>query len=99
MDWLRGEKMSDRKRCPHAEARFCPLYHAAHHPSAGLHCMDREMNGVNGCAVDRGKIDYDQTYLALAVRYPRIVAECEWIEAKEASRAQRDRNMRLNGIH
>lgn len=99
MHWLRGEKESDRKRCPHADVQFCPLYHAAHVPTDGLHCIDDQLNGSNGCAVDRGRMNYQQVYIALAINHPKLVAECEWLEAKLVSRAQRDRNMRLNGTH
>lgn len=96
---LQGERHSDRKRCPHAEIKYCPLYHAAHEPTNGLHCIDEDSDGFNGCAVDRGKLKYSQAYAALTINHPRIVAECEWIEAKELRGRQIDRNIRLNGIH
>jgi hypothetical protein len=96
---LRGERTGDGKRCPHGDVKFCPLYHAAHEATGGLNCLDLEANGWNGCAVDRGKLKYDQVYAGLAIAFPRIVAECEWVEAKELRGRQIDRNIRLNGIH
>lgn len=97
--YLQGERSSDRKRCPHADVRFCPLYHAAHEPTDGLHCLDEASDGFNGCAVDRGKVKYEQVYVALSINHPRIVSDCEWSEAKETRSRQIDRNIRLNGVH
>jgi hypothetical protein len=87
------------KRCPHADIKHCPLYHAAHAQTDGLHCVDNVADGFNGCAVDRGALKYDQLYAALVINHPVIVAECEWIEAKDLRGRQIDRNIRLNGIH
>lgn len=96
---LQGERATDRKRCPHEQIKYCPLYHAAHESTGGLHCVDADADGFNGCAVDRGKLKYDQVYAGLNIAFPRIVADCEWVEAKELRGKQIDRNVRMNGIH
>lgn len=96
--YLKGERDSDRKRCPHVETKYCPLYHAAHEP-IGLGCDDGKLGDHDGCAVDRGALKYAQAYAILNINHPRIVAECEWNEAKETRGRQIDRNMRTNGIH
>lgn len=83
-------------KCPHDEARFCPLYHAAH--EGGGHGCDDGRLGEGGCAVDRG-LDYDRAYVRLCLAKPQLVAECEFKELEEARKQQRARNLRAVGLH
>jgi hypothetical protein len=51
------------------------------------------------CMVENGSMNYDFALGKLRAHRPRLVAEFEWAEAKEKMSEQRNRNMRLNGIH
>lgn len=83
------------KGCPHRDIRFCPLYHGAHIGGPG--CDDGQL-GNGECAVARG-MDYAAEKERLRVREARLVAELEWREAVEESKAQRLRNMKAAGLH
>ncbi len=84
-------------KCPHANVVHCPLYAGAH-VGGGPSCDDGHLD-TQLCAVDRGVIDYRTTVEALRAKHPRLVAECEFYEAAAQSKEQRDRNLRLNGVH
>lgn len=84
------------KRCPHTDIRFCPLYHAAH-MDGGFGCDDGRLD-EGGCAVSRGW-SYARALARLDAAMPRIVAEMRWKEEAAEGRLQRDRNMRLLGLH
>ena len=79
---------SEDTKCPHADIRFCPLYHAAHE-CIGIGCDDGKL-GQGGCAVDRG-MDYHKE---LGKLNPKYVALVKWKEEAEQIRLQRARNMR-----
>lgn len=86
------------KRCPHAaDVQFCPLYIASH---TGKHigCDDGHL-GEGYCAVDRRLMSYKAEVERVRVVCPGLVEMAEWNEAAERTRAQRARNLRLNGIH
>ena len=82
--------------CPHENIVYCPLYLASHE-AGGFGCDDGQL-GYGGCAADRG-LDYAATIERLRAHNPRIIADCEWRQAVDEGRAQRDRNMRAAGIH
>lgn len=48
--------------------------------------------------VDRGA-DYAGMVAELRARFPRLVAEAEWMAEAEQIRQQRARNLRAAGIH
>lgn len=89
-----------RRRCPHEDIRFCPLYHAAHGGA--------EFNGAKGCvdtdaepwacAVDQGRMDYVRAAGAMRARVPGYIEQLEWTHEAEQSAEQRKRNMRAAGI-
>ncbi|WCK01039.1 hypothetical protein [Agrobacterium tumefaciens] len=85
-----------KKRCPHADIRFCPLYHAAH-MEGGYGCDDGRLD-EGGCAVSRAW-SYDHALARLEAAMPRLVAELRWKEEAAEGKLQRDRNMRLLGLH
>ncbi|AVX04289.1 hypothetical protein MXMO3_01764 [Maritalea myrionectae] len=78
------------------EVQFCPLYLAAHYPGYGC---DGGRLGESLCAVDTNDIDYADELGRFKAAYPREVALLEWERSKRELKAQRDRNMRLNGVH
>jgi hypothetical protein len=82
--------------CPHGSSIWCPLSVAMN--AAGLPNCDDGRLDQGGCAIDRGA-DYHQLLGALTTKDPRLVAECRWHEQLEQRAAQRERNLRLNGIH
>lgn len=85
-------------RCPHRDVRHCPLYHAAH-MAGGFGCDDGKIDHAGGvCAVARG-LDYRQRVEMLRVKCPGVVEQCEWNEALSGRKAQRTRNLTVNGIH
>jgi len=83
------------RKCPHADIRDCPLYHAGH--EAGLPtCIAGDW--AYGCLVEQGA-SYDGILVRLRGVEPKLVAVIEW-NADARSRAdQRARNMRAAGIH
>ncbi|MQB09681.1 hypothetical protein DXT96_07410 [Agrobacterium sp. ICMP 6402] len=85
-----------KQRCPHADIRFCPLYHAAH-MDGSFGCDDGRLD-EGGCAVARGWA-YDRAVARLDAAMPRLVAELRWKEEAAEDRLQRDRNMRFLGLH
>lgn len=85
------------KKCPHADIRFCPLYYASH-TAWGVGCDDGKTNGHDGCGVSRS-YDYGQMLAALYRVSPGMIAECATAENVEASRQQRNRNMKAAGLH
>lgn len=85
-----------REGCPHADIRWCPLYHAAHE-GWGLGCDDGGL-GDGNCAVARGQ-DYARSIGKIRTLHPGYVERIEWNEDAEAIAQQRERNVRLNGVH
>lgn len=84
--------------CPHASIRFCPLYVAAHDgeiSTLGCIAVDDEFY----CEVARGRWDYTAAVDRLYKRAPELVQACRRDEAHREAREQRQRNLRLNGIH
>jgi hypothetical protein len=86
--------------CPHADIRFCPLYHAMHEGRcAGYSCDDGQLGPMpTGCGVTRG-ISYAAAIKGLLRVAPEVVERCRAAEADAASRAQRERNMRSAAVH
>lgn len=89
--------MTEERKCPHADIRHCPLYEAMHIAGA-TSCDDGHLEGWQGCAVDRGA-SYAALVGTLMASHPRIVAQNQWDEQLAVRRRQRDRNLRLNGVH
>lgn len=85
-----------KRRCPHDDVRFCPLYIAAHAGNAPS-CDDGGM-WDGGCAVDRG-MSYARQVELLRVKCPGMVEQAAWSEDIDKRGAQRLRNLRQNGIH
>jgi len=84
--------------CPHAaDIVYCPLYLASHIPDGGG-CADNRLD-EGGCAVTRGKLDYQEAVTRFATRFPRAFAIQRFHEEHEAAQRQRRRNMEVNGIH
>lgn len=82
--------------CRHNDIRDCPLYHGMH-VTGGPSCWSARMD-EGECAVSLGA-NYDGLVEALRIKHPKLVAECEWNAAVRASKAQRERNLRLSGVH
>lgn len=86
------------KTCPHKDVQFCPLYVAMHLASAiKLSCNDGRL-GEGSCAVVR-KMDYDTAIAKLEAHQPGLVAERRFAEEAAEAKEQRNRNMRLLGLH
>ena len=85
------------KKCPHTDIRFCPLYHASH-TAWGTGCDDGKATGWDGCGVSRA-LDYGALLAELVKISPQMVALCAFQENAEASKQQRDRNMKAAGLH
>jgi len=86
------------KRCPHPNVVYCPLYAAAHEPD-GLGCDDGNLAEHEGCAVDRGVMDYNAGVAALCRVRPDTVRERAEAENAAMARQQRQRNLRAAGVH
>lgn len=84
------------RACPHNPSTWCPLSVAMNAPGRPS-CDDGKLD-QGGCAVDRGG-DYHQLLGELMAVDARLVAECQWYAALWERQAQRDRNLKLNGIH
>ena len=83
-------------KCPHDRVQFCPLYVAGH--VGGLPtCMGKW--DEEGCDVDHGRADYCKLVVELFRADPKMVAECAEGQNRFEAKEQRDRNMRLSGIH
>lgn len=82
-------------KCPHDDIMYCPLYIAAH--GTGLGCDDGRL-GEGGCAVDRG-MSYRAERELIRTKKPGLVEQAEWNEDLARRTAQRQRNLRVNGIH
>lgn len=89
-------KSDVEKKCPHADIRHCPLYHASHTASGGGCDDGKLMEG--GCGVSRA-YDYGTLLAALAKISPDIVTECAFSENAEMAKAQRARNQKNIGLH
>ena len=87
---------SKASRCPHDDVRHCPLYEAMH-ASELPSCDDGQLE-LGTCAVSRGA-SYAELVGQLMAKAPRMVAQNKWNEDLARRRVQRDRNMRLNGVH
>lgn len=87
----------DERKCPHHNIVHCPLYLASHE-GQGFGCDDGRLEPWGGCAVDRGA-DYGAMVAKYAAVNPQAVAECAFMEAEEARKQQRARNMRAAGVH
>jgi hypothetical protein len=84
--------------CPHADVRFCPLYHAAHMAEArGLSCDDGQLGGGE-CAASRS-VSYARCVEHLKAKCPGLVEQLAWREEAERTTSQRKRNLNRNGIH
>jgi hypothetical protein len=86
-----------KPRCPHADIQHCPLYIAAH-TAKGIGCDDGKWEPGAGCAISRGK-NYRAEVERVRMIEPGLVERAEWNESAEKAKAQRARNLRLNGIH
>lgn len=84
-------------KCPHERIEHCPLYVAAHETDE-FGCDDGRLGDHEGCAVDRG-LDYGQAVARLCKANREIVQECAERESLHMKIEQRNRNMRVNGIH
>lgn len=84
------------RNCPHEDIQFCPLYVAAHE-TAGLGCA----KGLTeeGCGVANGVLDYGRQLARLVAADPEMVTERAMAEFEAERKAQRARNLRVNGIH
>ena len=84
-------------KCPHDLIQFCPLY-AGMHIDNGPSCWPKNNDLEKGCAVDQGA-----SYATLLARFerahPDIVKERAAAERHHHASEQRDRNLKLNGIH
>lgn len=85
------------RRCPHEQAQFCPLYWANHDGSMPFGCDNGDF-GSGECAVARG-MNYEREVALMRVKHPGFVEQCEWQAALYERQSQRERNLRLNGIH
>ena len=85
-----------KKRCPHDDVQFCPLYVASNVGAGG--CDDGNLARMS-CAVDRGTINYSKEVAKLAKTDKQLINDCDDREWRAQSKAQRKRNMRMNGIH
>lgn len=88
-------------RCPHDHVQFCPLYVVAHEQRAELlrlTCCSGDML-MEGCAVERGTMDYRRQVALVASIDPRMVATVRFNEEARAAKDQKARNLRLAGIH
>lgn len=83
------------KHCPHSNVEHCPLYHAAHY--GGLGCDDGEL-WQGTCGIARG-VSYSQQLELIKVNLPGVAERCAWNEDLANRKAQRSRNLMLNGIH
>ncbi len=83
------------RKCPHAKIQYCPLY-------VGMHIVDGpscwHKNLEDGCAVDHGA-SYEDLVAAFFRAHPADFAEITLAERASESREQRQRNVRLNGLH
>lgn len=84
------------RKCPHDRVEHCPLYVAAHE-AGGFGCDDGRLQ-EGGCAVDRG-MDYGSAVARLCRANRELVQECAERESLWLKTEQRNRNMRVNGIH
>lgn len=85
-----------KKRCPHEDVQHCPLYVASN--GAGGGCDDGGLAEMR-CAVDARKINYNRAVARLSKADRALVNDCAMREMRSRSKAQRERNMRMNGIH
>lgn len=83
-------------KCPHADIRFCPLYHASH-TAWGVGCDDGKASGWDGCGISRA-LNYGRLIAELSRVSPQMIAECAFAENAEASKQQRNRNMKAAGL-
>ena len=81
------------RSCPHAEIRFCPLYHAAHEGQG--HGCDDGRCAEGGCAAVRG-LDYAA---AVARLDPVKVGVLLLREESERRRVQHQRDTSRLGAH
>lgn len=84
------------KKCPHADIRFCPLYHASHE-ATGHGCDDGRL-AEGGCGTSR-TYNYGTLLAALVKISPGLVAQCALLENAEMPKAQRARNQKNLGLH
>lgn len=82
-------------KCPHTAAQFCPLY-VASHIGDGSGCDDGRLE-EGGCAVSRG-MNYAAEVGRVRSADPTMVANLVFAEVGSEIRAQRARNLRVNGI-
>ncbi len=85
-----------RRRCPHAEIQFCPLYVAAHGAS-GLGCDFPDPDHCDWA----GRSSYQVAIKRLA-EHPAgrdAILACDLSRQERDRREQRKRNLRLNGLN
>ena len=88
--------MSKRRRCPHGNVAYCPLYWGMHIAGAPSCVSNRLDEGL--CAVDLGA-DYEALAAAFRAQRPRDAAECEFAEATARAKQKSKANMRAAGLH
>lgn len=92
-----------RRKCPHANIQFCPLYVAAH----GLQTPEGELLGCDDgkledghCAVDRG-MPYAREVAKVRQAEPGLVEQLQFKEqaAEEWAEAEKRREKRRRMLH
>lgn len=81
--------------CPHPRIQYCPLYVESHN-CRGLGCVD---DVGKDCKVKRGKMQYQEGIKNLGAVDIKLVKTCRFYEEENNKQEQRNRNLRLNGIH
>lgn len=82
-------------KCPHERIQYCPLFVESHNCRL-LGCVD---DMQKPCQVERGKLNYDKAVAKLQETDPALINEITWARTAYESREQRQRNLRVNGIH
>lgn len=85
------------RKCPHSKIQFCPLY-VGMHIAGGPSCWPKG-DLQEGCAVDHGEAAYEELLAKLFRVHPDVIAERAVAENDDMAREQRQRNMRLSGVH
>lgn len=82
--------------CPYfGLIQYCPLYVESHN-ARGLGCVD---DAGKECKVERGLMKYQEGLRILRGVDCELVGQCAVGKMQHDQREQRERNMRLNGIH
>ena len=87
-------------KCPHDRIQYCPLY-VGMHIAGGPSCWPK--NGSDpaskGCAVEQGLATYEELVGEFWHAHPQEFAEVTLAERRYEAGEQRQRNMRLSGVH